>query len=235
MTDDEIRKVLKGYVAAEMALLPEDDEIPGFPPFSRRYKRRMRELLGAHRYFGGRVNVYRIVRKAAIFVIVLLSLISANTISARVLGIDPWNYITSFVSDVIMEKKTYVKNESVDMSQIPKPVSDRPSYVPEGYEQTGQHIDGAYVVDISWKNNDKYISYSRVEMLGGAFTKITDAEYESVKNVSIAGVLGKLYKKGAEYWLDWSDENYSYDIDSEGVDNPEVELKRMAESIYQKK
>lgn len=239
MTDDEIRNVLRAYVTAEMALLPSDDEIPKFSPYSRRYRKRIRELLGAHRYFSGRVSVYRVVRRAAIFVIILLSLLSANTISAHVFGIDPWKYITSFVADVIMEKKTFVKNESVDMGSIPKPISDRPTYVPEGYIHRDELIKGTYSIDITWESADKFngtkdISYSRVE-IDESSVEITDAEYESVKNVSIAGLLGQLYKKGEEYWLDWRDENYSYDIDSNGIDNPETTLKRMAESIYEKK
>ena len=70
------------------------------------------------------------------------------------------------------------------------------------------------------------------------FFATADKEMASVEirdAINRAGILGKLYKKGEEYWLDWSDENYSYDIDSEGVDKPEITVKRMAESIYQKK
>ena len=238
MSEDRIGDLFRQYVEAEMGLIGPDYE-KAHPPYSRSYQKRIKRLFQAEKYFGGNVRLYRIARRVAIFLLAFLSLFAAGEVSARVFGFNPWKYLTTYLSDSQMIQRNYTeRNQEVEENVIPVPVSDIPTFVPEGYEKTEEDV-GKESITVVWekvddKTNNSGIMYGR-DKISENMGSTQDAEFNSSKIVQINGIEGTLYEKDNDYWLIWDDLDYSYLIAAMGTESPEITLIHMAESIYSEK
>ena len=62
----------------------------------------------SEKYFGSHLRLAYTVRKAAVVVIVILSLAAANQVSAKVFGFNAWKYLLSYDSKDKLEVREYV-------------------------------------------------------------------------------------------------------------------------------
>ncbi len=238
MSEEEIKKLVCDYVCAEMELIPDMDEIPEHPPYSKRFNKKMKHILRAGEWFGGRYRLYTVLYRAAAIALIFLSLAAANQVSAAVFGIDPWKALNElFDPTVNMVQHIYHKDANAPKGRA-KPISDVPTYVPEGYEVEEEKIDDDFI-EASWddvnKEDIKYgILYYRKRMNDGISIK-ENAEYDSVSDVIVCGYDAKIYAMKDENWIVWYDDDYRYNILTYGVENATDVIMRMAESVYEKK
>ncbi|MBQ6537432.1 MAG: DUF4367 domain-containing protein [Eubacterium sp.] len=236
MSDEQIKDMLTRYVCAEMELLPAMDEIPEHPPYSKRFNRKMKHIMRAGDWFGS-WRVYSVLYKAAAVVLIFLSLATANQVSAAVFGFNPWKAVTEMFDPTVKMNQWIYEKDTNTHRVGQKPLSDIPIYVPKGYKIVSDKRSDRYISldwdDISTNDNHYGLTYDRDLMMDGTGISM-DAEYESEEKSDVCGYEVKIYTKGKEVWIHWFDENYSYFIDSYGLEDAKSELMRMAESIYKK-
>ena len=237
MEDNEIREYIRGYVFSEMYCFPDESDIPEHPPYSRRFDKKMKKIIRIEKYFGGNINYYTIFSRVAAAILIVLSLSIANQVSAAVFGFNPWiTMMKKIIPDVEMEEKVYKPNDGGNEEQK-EPVSYVPTYIPYGFEET--YTDKTYsYIRREWSalnDNTKGIIYTR-HMMSSDSTVATDFSYDTEETVNISGYIGKLYTKNEnEAWVEWFDKDYRYVIEAYNIDDYKIDLKRMSESIYQKK
>lgn len=235
MTDKEIKDLLTSYVGAEMALI--DAEVPTEQDYSysKSYNKRIRRMFWSEKYFGSRLRLGYMVRRAAVVAIIILGLCVTNEVSARVFGFSPWEFVTSFLASSKMDVKTYVKPEEQSHQPVetalPAITRDVPVLIPEGFEQTAYHQDDILLY-VEWCNgNSEHMQYFRRELSPG-ITTTTDGEYPSKEKVMIHGIAGNYYVRGDETWIVWEDASYNHEIIATGVKNPRDTVIKLAESLY---
>lgn len=237
MTEDKIREIIRGYVSAEMEFLPDPDTLPEHPLYSRRFNRKMKKVMRAGNYFGGHLHLYTTLSRVAAAIIIVLCLAVANQASAAIFGFNPWKEVTRiFFSDVGMEQKTYEKTD-VNPDDMAKPVSDVPTYVPEGYSEVDFQKNST-TIGMEWQKTDidgsvKGIAYSR-DAIGENTAFIEDAAYDRVQTTEVAGYVAKIGYKPDRVSISWLDDSYMYSIWTNETEITQRTLKRMSESIYQK-
>lgn len=235
MNDEEIRLLMINYVNRQMELVI-PDQMEGYDhEFSTKYKRRIKKLFWSEKYFGCRIGLGYAVRRVAIVAIVALSLVTAGEVSARVFGFRPWEYLTSYIWDVKMEEKSYVKpQEPVGENQVyKKAVRELPSYIPTMLQMNTEDLDNKETIYADWFSDDGKVAvqYTRTA-LNGTVTIVTDGEYTKKKSVLVKGYQGYVYTKKEETWLIWDDTDYNYNIFVVGLADAEKELLKMADSLY---
>lgn len=235
MTDQEIKDLLTSYVGAEMALI--DAEVPTEQDYSysKSYNKRIRRMFWSEKYFGSRLRLGYMVRRAAVVAIIILGLCVTNEVSARVFGFSPWEFVTSFLTDSKMDVKTYVKPEEQPHQPVetalPAITRDVPVLIPEGFEQTAFYQDDT-ILHVEWtKEKKKYLQYLR-RKLSSNITTMTDGEYQLKKTITIYGFVGNCYVNANETWITWNDASYNYEITATGTEVPKETLIKMAESLY---
>lgn len=242
MTDEMIKEVIRGYVNAEMELLPDTDKLPEHPPYSRRFNRKMKRIKRAGDYFGGHLKLYNTLSRVAAAVVIVVCLGTANQVSGTVFGINPWKEVTSiFHEDTGMEQRTYERNDSGNdgsAEKAVKPVSDVPIYIPEGYAETDKQ-ENSTTIAAQWQKTEKFgdvkgIAYSR-DVISEGDTFIEDTDYDEVQTTDVMGYIAKIYYKSDRVWISWADDEYMYTIWTNDIRDAKRMLKRMSESLYQEK
>ena len=220
-----------------MQLLKNYSEISEHPPYSKKFKRKMKRIKRTSEFFAGNLGMYFAFTRAAAAILIIFSLIVANQASAAIFGFNPWKELTKvFVSDVKMEQKTYKKNDANEKNLL-QPISDVPVYVPEGYEEIDRQ-EANSTIALEWEKSNEDggttgLAYSRDKMSEDAVFA-EDTEYDRVDNTEIYGYEAKIYYKSDIVWIDWIDERYSYMIWTSDIENGDEIIRKMAESIYKK-
>lgn len=235
MTDQEIKDLLTSYVGAEMALI--DAEVPTEQDYrySKSYNKRIRRMFWSEKYFGSRLRLGYMVRRAAVVAIIILGLCVTNEVSARVFGFSPWEFVTSFLTDSKMDVKTYVKPEGQPHQPVetalPAITRDVPVLIPEGFEQTTFYQENSLIL-IEWhKTKKESLQYTRNSLSTG-MSIATDGEYQSREKITVLDYAGNCCVKGDKIWITWEDASYQHMITAAGVENPKEALINMAESLY---
>lgn len=236
MNDQKMKAVLTSYIRKEMSLICET-QMPGYDhTYSKNFNKRIRRMFWSEKYFGKKLHVGYAVRRIAIVALIILSLFTVNEVSARVFGFNPWNYLTSFLSDSKMEVKTY--KESGQYSGVLKGTEhititkDVPESIPEGFERASIER-GASGLYVEWcRSGKEYLQYSRTKLVD-SIRMATDGEYDSKEKTEIHGFVGNYCVKGDETWIIWDDTSYNHIIVATGVKDSKKLLKEMAESLYQ--
>lgn len=196
--------------------------------YSKKFSRKMKKLLWSRKHFGNDIRLGYIVRRVAIFVATLLSLLAANEVSARLFGFDAWKTIRSMVDGGKGVQIEYKKIKSEE--ELAKPKHKEPTYVPEGFAEIERDETTSFF-GINWKKSEnELLRYSRDRLAEGDLT-VYDAEYDKKKKASVADFNASVIYDNGEIRLIWCDESYEYMIDCYQV--AEEELFKMAESIYQ--
>lgn len=232
--DDDIRELLSIYVNATMdAVVPE--EMPGYDhKYSRRYKRKLKKMMWAEKYFGPHLMAGYVVRRIAIFVLAALSLWGAREVSAKVFGIDPWKAIITFITEGEVNHKTYkeLDEEAIVVADVKTVVRDVPLNVPEGFEVVRENVYDRKVY-VEWYNNMTHnnIIYDR-RWIDFDMAGIEDATYKGISEISIAGYRGICYTDGIDTWIQWEDMLYKHVIEMSDDTYLETAVS-MANSIYE--
>ena len=227
--EDQVREAFIRYMTAEMELIGAADMEYEHPPYSGRFHRHFRRLVRVEKYFGGAVSHYRILRRVAIFVGLLVGLVGVNEISARTIGFNVWDYVLSYDSESEMYEISYNKN----IHTAPKPLHDTPVYAPEGMKKlpdvkSGSTILSRWTPEGDTKGNS--ILYIR-EVISKEKGFSFDAD-------DIHGIRTTIYYKDVQHthaWGVWQDSDYGYSIDADMTEDARETLIRMVESIYEKK
>ena len=120
----------------------------------------MKKIFWSEKYFGKHLHLAYAVRKIAAVVVIVAGLFAANQVSAKIFGINPWKYITSYVSEYKMESRSYkgLDEEAVKSQKLVKAKKKVPSVEPEGMPQTGNVEDKETgVVYREWKKGKKFL------------------------------------------------------------------------------
>lgn len=235
MTDNEIKTILDEYVDAEMSLIDMDKykEYPFLP--SDRYKKRMKKLFSVEKYFGKNIRLGYIVRRVAIFVICLIGLAAVTEVSARILGFEPWKYITTYFADEGAEQKVYKKSvKPSDDVKLEEAKNEIPIYIPKGLVQQKNGVKTDFSRNETWfnKNRTKGVAYNRLAISDAMVTK-NDAEYTKKEVCNVSGYKAYYYQKNDENWITWDDNKYNYLIQIVGYNDVKKELLKIANSIYE--
>lgn len=231
MDDNEIKKLLDAYVNAEMSLIDMNDYDVNTYTVSTKYKKKIKKLFSVEKYFGSKLYLGYTVRRIAIVVIIILSLLTANEVSARIFGFHPWKFVTSFLSDSKMDVKTYTgKTSDISRTEFATIKRDVPLQIPDRFEQVTFENDKAGLY-VEWNNGDEYLQYSR-HTLSSNITIAVDGEYQSKEKITIADFAGDFCVKNDETWIIWDDEQYNHMIIATSVENSKELLLDMAESLY---
>ncbi len=236
MTDNEIRELICGYVSAEMELIPDSKDLPDHPSYSRNFNRKMKRLMRAGDYFGGNLRLYNTLRRVAAAILIVFSLACANQASAAIFGFNPWKEVTKlFLPDVEMERKTFEKSDVERDHGGAKPISDVPTYVPEGYVLIDDQAEGTIRAQ-EWEKKNPNGTADGISYLRFAVSEdssiIEDMEYDYSYKTEVAGYVAVIRKKSTRVWIAWYDEGYRYTISISGNNAKKELLKKMAESIY---
>lgn len=231
MDNHEIEELLTSYVVEEMTLIREE-ELSGYDHvYSKTYKKRIRRMFWSEKYFGSKLHIGYVVRRIAVVAIIILSLFTANEVSAKVFGFNPWKFVTSFLSDTKMDIKTYTEQTSstdnVESAGIKREI---PVRIPDRFEKTVFNQNDASLY-VEWSNEEKYLQYSRIK-LSADISIAMDVEYYSKEKITINDFVGDYYVKEDETWLIWNDDYYNHMIIATDVGNSKEILLNMAESLY---
>lgn len=235
MTDNEIKTLLNEYVDAEMSLI-DMDKYKKYPfQSSDRYKKRIKKLFSIEKYFGKNIRLGYIVKRVAIFVICLIGLVAVTEVSARILGVEPWKYITTYFADEGSEQKVYQNSvKPSDNIKLKEAKNDIPLYIPEGLVQqkNGEKTDFSRSETWFSKNQTKGVAYNRLVISDTMVTK-NDAEYTKKEVCNVGGYKAYYYHKNDENWITWDDKKYNYMIQIVGYSDAKKELLKIAKSIYE--
>lgn len=231
MNEQDIKNFLTSYVKKEMTLICEE-QLSGYDHvYSKTYKKRIQRMFWSEKYFGSKLQLGYMMRRIAVVVIIILSLLTANEVSARVFGFNPWKFVRSFLSDSKMAVKTYTEQtNSIDYMEFATIKRDVPIQIPDGFEKNTFNQDDVslYVV---WGDEEEYLQYSRIKLSVDMRLGV-DAEYQSKGRVTIIDFVGDYCVKEGETWIVWDDGYYNHMIIAGGVENSKEILLDMAESLY---
>ena len=235
MEDEKIELLLEKYMEKEMDLIV-PEEMEGFEhTFSKRFDKKMKQVMLGEKYLGRNIRFMRPIRYAAIFAVAITGVLVLGTVSTRVFHSQLWKNITSYQLDNQIEGDSYISKEGDTQTSQPEPQAEVkkeiPSYVPEGMKQKDIQ-ETNMLIRVKWEGSkDKHISYVRTVIVEDLESS-TDVEYQSKKNIVIAGYKGFLYRKNDEMWIDWDDTKYNHNISSMGIED-ENGLIKMGESLYE--
>lgn len=232
--ENELKNVLKQYQDMQIQKI-KPEKMEGYKHvFSHGFEKKIKVLFRSEKYFGKRIYVGYIVHKVAVIVLVLISVLAALEVGAKVFGFQPWSFCTTFSEQNGMEQRIYEESVKTDR-QMPRVKNELPLYVPAGYGNIDIKISNKDCSCILWQGKEKSeIEYMRTLIAQGMVIAY-DASYKQKENLLVNGFQGKCYYNGEERWIIWDDCEYSHCIISVSLNNAKREMVKMANSIYDKK
>lgn len=228
MNDQDIKDLLTSYAKEEMALICEE-QLSGYDyDYSKTYKKRIQRMFWSEKYFRSNLRLGYAVRRIAVIVIIILSLLTVNEVSARVFGFNSWKFVMSFLSDSKMDMKTYMEQEDdLDYLDIKR---DVPLQIPNKFEKVAFNQDDTSLY-VEWGREEEYLQYSRIK-LSADLRLAVDGEYQFKERITILDFAGDYCVREGETWIVWEDSHYNHMITAGGVENSKKILLAMAESLY---
>ncbi|MCH5251841.1 MAG: DUF4367 domain-containing protein [Lachnospiraceae bacterium] len=231
MEREYLQKILEDFSESRMnTVYSEENYKDEKIEFSKRHQKKIKRLLWNEKYFGTHIRAGYVVRRVAMVGVVILSLVAANTVSAKVFGFDPWNTVIRSLGDVYEVKYEGPKEDAEEKETLGKRTEPVPVYVPEGYELVEKDGEMGEDVIAFWEKGEKGV----IAYLGNFIQKnmnvLTDAEYDSRKKITVAGYEAYLVIDGEDMRIIWDDLKYQNTLQANAVS--EEELIQMAESFY---
>ena len=229
MEQEYLSKILGDFAESRMnTLYSEDKYNQAQRQFTKHYEKKIKRLIANEKYFGTHIRLANGMRRVAVLAVTVISLIAANTVSAKVFGFNPWEMIKKSLGDMYEIRYEKPKKETPPI-EIGERIHDIPAYVPDGFARIQYEKEENVGILAEWKKGEQDIGYMGVLIQEDMRTSI-DAEYENEKHVTIAGYDAVLMKKGTELYLLWNDKQYQNNLD--GNEISEEELIKIAESLY---
>ncbi len=230
---DELQIALNRLAEEKIQKLEREAAAFDYVP-SRRFKRRMNRLLRSERYFGKHFRVGYALRRVAVFVILISALALTGTVSAKMFGFRPWEYIMKFSEENKTEDRYYhVSEKKQDTGGMAVVRHDAPVYVPEGYREIENEVRDDGGCDAAWKKTEDSGLYYARDVIEDGMLNSTDAEYTVSEKIEISGYEAYYRKKGIYEWVMWNDAKYAHMLYSVRLTGAKEELVRMAESLYE--
>lgn len=229
MEQEYLSKILGDFAESRMnTLYSEDKYNQAQRQFTKHYEKKIKRLIANEKYFGTHIRLANGMRRVAVLAVTVISLIAANTVSAKVFGFNPWEMIKKSLGDMYEIRYEKPKKETPPI-EIGERIHDIPAYVPDGFARIQYEKEENVGILAEWKKGERDIGYMGVLIQEDMRTFI-DAEYENEKHVTIAGYDAVLMKEGTELYLLWNDKQYQNNLD--GNEISEEELIKIAESLY---
>lgn len=229
MEQEYLSKILGDFAESRMnTLYSEDKYNQAQRQFTKHYEKKTKRLIANEKYFGTHIRLANGMRRVAVLAVTVISLIAANTVSAKVFGFNPWEMIKKSLGDMYEIRYEKPKKETPPI-EIGERIHDIPAYVPDGFARIQYEKEENVGILAEWKKGEQDIGYMGVLIQEDMRTSI-DAEYENEKHVTIAGYDAVLMKEGTELYLLWNDKQYQNNLD--GNEISEEELIKIAESLY---
>lgn len=229
MEQEYLSKILGAFAESRMnTLYSEDKYNQAQRQFTKHYEKKIKRLIANEKYFGTHIRLANGMRRVAVLAVTVISLIAANTVSAKVFGFNPWEMIKKSLGDMYEIRYEKPKKETPPI-EIGERIHDIPAYVPDGFARIQYEKEENVGILAEWKRGEQDIGYMGVLIQEDMRTSI-DAEYENEKHVTIAGYDAVLMKEGTELYLLWNDKQYQNNLD--GNEISEEELIKIAESLY---
>lgn len=229
MEQEYLSKILGDFAESRMnTLYSEDKYNQAQRQFTKHYEKKIKRLIANEKYFGTHIRLANGMRRVAVLAVTVISLIAANTVSAKVFGFNPWEMIKKSLGDMYEIRYEKPKKETPPI-EIGERIHDIPAYVPDGFARIQYEKEENVGILAEWKKGEQDIGYMGVLIQEDMRTSI-DAEYENEKHVTIAGYDAVLMKEGTELYLLWNDKQYQNNLD--GNEISEEELIKIAESLY---
>ena len=229
MEQEYLCKILGDFAESRMnTLYSEDKYNQAQRQFTKHYEKKMKRLIANEKYFGTHIRLANGMRRVAVLAVTVVSLIAANTVSAKVFGFNPWEMIKKSLGDMYEIRYEKPKKETPPI-EIGERIHDIPAYVPDGFARIQYEKEENVGILAEWKKGERDIGYMGVLIQEDMRTSI-DAGYENEKHVTIAGYDAVLMKEGTELYLLWNDKQYQNNLD--GNEISEEELIKIAESLY---
>lgn len=229
MEQEYLSKILGDFAESRMnTLYSEDKYNQAQRQFTKHYEKKIKRLIANEKYFGTHIRLANGMRRVAVLAVTVISLIAANTVSAKVFGFNPWEMIKKSLGDMYEIRYEKPKKETPPI-EIGERIHDIPAYVPDGFARIQYEKEENVGILAEWKKGERDIGYMGVLIQEDMRTSI-DAEYENEKHVTIAGYDAVLMKEGTELYLLWNDKQYQNNLD--GNEISEEELIKIAESLY---
>lgn len=229
MEQEYLSKILGAFAESRMnTLYSEDKYNQAQRQFTKHYEKKIKRLIANEKYFGTHIRLANGMRRVAVLAVTVISLIAANTVSAKVFGFNPWEMIKKSLGDMYEIRYEKPKKETPPI-EIGERIHDIPAYVPDGFARIQYEKEENVGILAEWKKGEQDIGYMGVLIQEDMRTSI-DAEYENEKHMTIAGYDAVLMKEGTELYLLWNDKQYQNNLD--GNEISEEELIKIAESLY---
>lgn len=183
MEADYIKKIMNEFADNRMNLLDMSiGDIRQEHSFRKTYCKKRKALFQNEKYFGEHIAFGNFIRRAAMVLIIVLSLVAVNGISARVFGFNPWKTTIRSLGDVLEVRYHGRKEETLNQDGLAKRIYDLPQYIPEGYETDVSEVTKEARMAL-WENKEKdSIGYSAI-MINETLVGLQNAEYKSKENV----------------------------------------------------
>lgn len=153
--------------------------------FSDEFERRMKKLMRRERYLSLRKRAARIVKRAAIFLLVLLAAAGVLTVSVEALRIRFFETIKEMFSDY------YTLTYTTDDENMEFDVKT-PQYVPDGYQETFNEGNGN-LHTIMYENSEREMYVLDQFLALETTTGIYDSEYMYEENVYLDDILIEIH------------------------------------------
>ena len=101
MEQEYLSKILGDFAESRMnTLYSEDKYNQAQRQFTKHYEKKIKRLIANEKYFGTHIRLANGMRRVAVLAVTVISLIAANTVSAKVFGFNPWEMIKKSLGDM---------------------------------------------------------------------------------------------------------------------------------------
>ena len=217
MFDEALKIVVKDHIKKE---IDEYNDIKDYErhEFSLDFETKMNRVLKRGKKFKEdfRKASLKIIKRAAIIVLIILSISFLSLLSVEAIRTEIYNIITTFYEKFIQINPTNTDNQNFIMSVIPEEIEEifLPSYIPDGYwedtvSKSDNNIRAVYIND----EDENIIYYQR--LLSDVVS--IDGEDYIENDIYINGVNGKIYEydkvDDISYCIIiWNDNKYFYQL-----------------------
>ena len=217
MFDEALKIVIKDQIKKEIAEYNDikEDEWHTFSP---EFETKMNRILKHGKKFKEdfRKTSLKIMKRAAIIVLMILSISFLSLLSVEAIRTEIFNIITTFYENFINISSTNTNNQNFMLSVIPEKIDDMylPSYIPDGYWEDNISISDGNVKAVYINDKDENIIYYQ-RLLSAAIS--VDGEDYIENDITINGVNGKIYEYNKADDISyciiiWNDNKYFYQL-----------------------
>lgn len=222
INDEFLYEYMPKAEKAMLSRIPDEGELNHV--FSKRFQRKMRQLVKKEKQSPEIRKLIRYTKNVAVIVLAVLTVSFSVIMSVEALRTQLFEFVTNVWEE--LTSITIYKNGTEDADEI---IFSEPSYIPAGYEVSEQHCSDESIITIYLNEEGKDIFYVQDVLMAGEYIYDTENTLSTQKTINDQEIT-IVSNKGTNH-IFWHNENYFYSISSQCSLE---ELLRMTESIIQK-